>query len=148
MIILLILLTLLSLMCGDIHPNPAPAQNSFVARFTHMRCLRTNFLEHDLLTTRPHMFCVSESFLNSKTPNELFAIPGYSFFRRNRPNDSSWGDLFVFYSDSIILLIFYTSVAKSQIIINQKCCIIVGPVTFVKIMRCNSYYRQEDRHPE
>ena len=93
-IIVLIFLTLLSLMCGYIHPNPGQAQN--------IRGLRTNwdFLEHDLLTTSLHIFCVSESFLNSKISGEPFAVPGYSF-RRDQPNDSSWGGLIVFYSYSV-----------------------------------------------
>ena len=103
---IVIILLILLVFCGDIHPNPGPAQNSFVARFTNIRHLRANwdFLEHDLLTTRPQIFCVSESFLNSKIPVEPFAIPGDSFFRRDRPNDSSWGGLIVFYSYSIICI--------------------------------------------
>ena len=102
-ILFLMPLLLLLLLCGDIHPNPGPAQNKFIARFTNIRGLRTNwdYLEHDLLASQPHIYAVSESKLHSKVPDESLAVPGYSIFRRDRPDDSGWGGLIVFYKDSI-----------------------------------------------
>lgn len=71
--------------------------------FINIRGLRTNwdYLEHNLLTTSPQIFCVSETFLNSKIADELLTVPGYSFFRQDRSNDSGWGGLVVFYSDAL-----------------------------------------------
>ena len=102
-IILMISLMILLLICGDIQPNPGPIQNQFTASFTNIRGLRTNwdYLEHNLTSSQPHVFCVSETFLNSKIDDALLAVPGYSFFRRDRPDDSSWGGLLVFCSDAV-----------------------------------------------
>ena len=101
-ILLMLSLMILSLLCGDIHPNPGPHQNRFTACFTNIRGLRSNWesFERSLLGSRPHIFCVSETFLNSKIDGELFAVPGYSSVRRDRPDDSSWGGIMVYYSDA------------------------------------------------
>lgn len=96
------ILVLFLLCCGDIHPNPGPHQNKFTASFTNIRGLRTNWesVENSLTTVRPHIFFLSETFLNNKLDDDLFAIPGYSLIRRDRPDGSSWGGIALYFSDN------------------------------------------------
>ena len=103
-IVILLMLSpmILSLICGDIHPNPGLLQNKFTNCFINMRGLRSNWesFELSLLASRPHIFCASETFLKSKIDDELFTVPGYSFLRRDRPDDSSWDGIMVYFSDT------------------------------------------------
>ena len=84
-------LFLFLLCCGDIHPNPGPLQNKFITSFTNIRGLRTNWesVENFLTTNHPHVFFISETFLNNKIDDDVFAVSGYSNIRRDRPDGSN-----------------------------------------------------------
>ena len=80
-----LIISLLLLCCGDIHPNPGPDTNFFSVMHLNIRSLIGKI---DLIHAEYNTYdiiCLSETWLNRDIPNKDIMIPGYHIpIRRDR----------------------------------------------------------------
>ena len=130
-IILLTFLYIFTLLCchGDIELNPGPRKLK-VNTLSVCHWILNSLTAHDFskltqlkvyMSTYKHDFlCLSETYLDSTTPDNLIDIEGYSLVRADHPDNIKRGGVCIYYKESLpvriinvsYLTLFYPGGAK------------------------------------
>ena len=91
---LAIMLTLLMVVCGSVHPNPGPDLDGTCLKLCHVnmrslipgdRSIKIDELYSTLcMENKFDLICVTETWLDNSITDECIAIPDYQIFRKDR----------------------------------------------------------------
>ena len=112
---LFLIVFLLIIISGDIHPNPGPSNdNSKTLSICHWNLnslwvdsfAKLNHIAAFLTVKKFDIFCVSESFLDSSISDDdpRLAIQGYTLLRKDFPADSRRGGVCLYYNNHLPLV--------------------------------------------
>ena len=95
---------------GDIELNPGPRkckENTLSACHWNLNSItahnfsKLNQLKAYISTYKYDFICLSETYLDSSTPNNLIDIEGYNLVRADHPNDIKRGGVCIYYKESL-----------------------------------------------
>lgn len=111
---LAMMLFLLLVMSGSIHPNPGPSSDLSVC---HINARSLYAFDHDLKSNRTKLdeiesvlclqfqydiICISETWLNSNISDEDVKISNYKVYRKDRSDDSGYGGVAIYVADHLL----------------------------------------------
>ena len=131
---LFFLLTILSMFLllrshGDIELNPGPRKsndNNLSVCHWNLNSITTyNFskltqLKAYISTYKEDFICLSETYLDSSTPNNLIDIEGYNLVRADHPDDTKRGGVYVCYKESLPVKIINLLYFKEALLLEMS----------------------------
>ena len=86
--------------------------------------------------------CLSETYLDSSTPDGLLEIDGYILVRANHPNNIKWGEVCIYYKESLPVRVISLRYLKEALLLemtynNKK---VIVPVIYRSPSQNNSEF--------
>ena len=125
-IITFLYIFVLLLCSGDIEPNPGPnklLKNSLSVYRWNLNSLSAhNFSKLTQLKAYISMYkhdfmCLSETYLDSSTPDGLLEIDGYNLVRADHPNNIKRGGVCIYYKESLPVRVITLSYLKEALLL-------------------------------
>ena len=112
---------------GDIELNPGPRKsnnnnlsvchwnlNSIIAHnFSKLTQLKAYISTYDSI-------CLSETYLDSSTPNNIIDIEGYNLVRADHPDDTKRGGVYIYYKESLPVKIINLPYFKEALLLEMS----------------------------
>ena len=122
-VITLVVIFVLLLCHGDIEPNPGPKKlkrSSLSICHWNLNILSAhNFSKLTQMKTYISMYkhdfiCLSETYLDSSTPDGLLEIDGYNLVRADHPNNIKRGRVCIYYKESLPVRVISLPISKKH----------------------------------
>ena len=129
-VITLLYIFVLLLCHGDIEPNPGPKKlkkNSLSVCHWNLNSLSAhNFSKLTQLKAYISMYkhdfiCLSETYLDSSTPDRLLEIDGYILVCADHPNNIKRGGVCIYYKESLPVRIISLPYLKEALLLKMTC---------------------------
>ena len=114
---------------GDIELNPGPRKskenNLSVCHWNLNSITAHNFskltqLKAYISTYKYDFICLSETYLDSSTPNNLIDIEGYNLVRADHPDDTKRGGVCIYYKESLPVKIINLPYFKEALLLEMS----------------------------
>ena len=112
---------------GDIELNPGPKELLNNKSLSICHCNLNSLTAHNYskltqlkayISIYKHDFvCLSETYLDSATPNSLLEIDGYNLIRADHPNNTKRGGVCIYYKDSLPVPVISLTYLKEALLL-------------------------------